>query len=81
MRDVLLEINKLFQNVFDDPSLVVNSQITAMDIQDWDSLMHVQLIVAIEKHFEISFTSEEIQKLQNVGDMVNVITSKLNQGS
>jgi len=79
MRDILLELITVFQNVFEDPNLVVNPQTTARDVENWDSLMHIQLIVAVEKHFGTRFGVGEIEKLQNVGDMIALVESKLRQ--
>ena len=66
----------IFQSVFDDDSLVLHASTTANDIDGWDSLAHIRLIVAIEKSFKVSFSAAEISKLENVGDMINLISKK-----
>jgi acyl carrier protein len=66
----------IFQSVFDDDSLVLYASTTASDIDGWDSLAHIRLIVAIEKLFKVRFSAAEIVKLQNVGDMINLISKK-----
>lgn len=70
---VYTELNGVFQDVFDDESITVNDETTANDIEDWDSLEHINLVVAIEKQFGIKLTMEEVNGLTNVGAMVDVI--------
>jgi acyl carrier protein len=74
---ILSGITKILIEVLDNDSIVLNKETTADDIEEWDSLTHVQLIVAIEKHFDIRFTSTEIQEFRNVGDMCETIKAKL----
>ena len=71
------ELQGVFRDVFDDDTISLFDEMTAADIEDWDSLTHVQLIVAIEKHFGLKFTSAEIMKLKNVGEMIELIERKL----
>ena len=66
----------IFQNVFDDDSLVLYESTNASDIDGWDSLAQIRLIVAIEKLFKVRFSAAEIVKLQNVGDMIKLILKK-----
>lgn len=74
---VFRQLNDVFQDVFDDKSIIVSDITTANDIEDWDSLEHVNLIVAVEKNFNIKFTMNEMVKFKNVGDMVDKILDKL----
>ena len=67
-------INKVFRDVFDDDTISVNNTTTADDIEDWDSLEHINLIVAIEKKFGLKFTMNEVTTMKNVGEMVDIIT-------
>ena len=76
---ILREVGNIFRDVLDDDRLVLNRGTTANDIDEWDSLTHVQLVVAIEKHFKIKFTSNEIQNFKNVGDMCDRILEKVQQ--
>jgi acyl carrier protein len=69
MNDILEEVNKIFMDVLDNDSIVVSNETTADVIAEWDSLTHIQLIVAIEKHFHLTFTSAEIEGWKNVGNM------------
>ncbi|MCI9083646.1 MAG: acyl carrier protein [Lachnospiraceae bacterium] len=73
---VLLELNKVFCQVFDDEDLRITEETTAADIEDWDSLEHINLIVACEKKFSMKFDISEIAKMKNVGDMAKMIMEK-----
>lgn len=76
--DVFSKLNEIFEDVLDlDASPNLNDTTTANDIEEWDSLTHIQLIVAIEKHFKIKFTSMEILSWQNVGEMVDCINKRI----
>ena len=70
-------LNKIFQDVFDDSSIEVKAETTADDIEDWDSLEQINLIVAIEKKLGIKFQMEEVSDFHSVGEMVDVIIQKL----
>ena len=74
--ELLREINGIFINILDNESIVLNEQTVADDIEEWDSLTHIQLVVAIEKHFKIRFTAREIQSWKNVGEMITSIIGK-----
>ena len=75
--DIIKKLGNIFQDVFDDESLTISNDTTAEDIDDWDSLAHINLIVAIEKDFKFKVTLGELQDLQNVGDMVGLIGKKV----
>ena len=76
--EILKKVNAIFIDVLDDENIILTYKTTANDVDDWDSLNHIQLVVAIEKEFKIRFTSREIQSWSNVGEMVNSISLKLN---
>lgn len=71
------KLNNVFRNVFDDESITVNENTTANDIDEWDSLEHINLVVAVEKEFNVKFNMGEVNSLKNVGEMVELIDSKL----
>ena len=74
--EVYEELNGVFQDVFDDESIVVNDETTANDIEDWDSLEHINLIVSVEKKFGVKFNIGEVHSMQKVGAMVTLILAK-----
>ena len=75
--DILKELEPIFQDVFDDEDIKLTETTNAEDIEDWDSLMQIRIIMAIEKRFKIKFALNEIHQLENVGDMAKIIKNKL----
>lgn len=73
------KLNSVFQDVFDDESITVNDETTSDDIEDWDSLEHINLVVAVEQAFDIIFSMGETTKLNNVGEMVDIILQRTEQ--
>jgi acyl carrier protein len=65
------------RDVFDDDSVTATENMTADDVEGWDSLSHIRLMVSIERHFKIKFTNAEVAKLLNVGDLKKAIEAKL----
>ncbi len=76
--EILRIVNGVFIDILDDENIVLTDETTANDVDEWDSLNHIQLVVAIERQFRIRFNSQEIQRWNNVGEMVNSISAKLN---
>ena len=74
--EILQQINAIFIDTLDNEDVVIEEATQATDVDEWDSLTHIQLVVAIEKHFKIRFTSKEIQSWNNVGEMLNCIQEK-----
>ncbi len=77
--EIIKKVNEIFKDVLDNENLVLNDNTTANDIEEWDSLSHIQLVVAIEKSFKIKFTSSEILSWENVGEMINSILERINK--
>jgi acyl carrier protein len=80
MSDVLSRLNQVFQDVFDDDELTITTKTTAQDVEGWDSLMHVTLLVNVEKAFGVRFTSSEVAALKNVGELVDLIARRAGAG-
>jgi acyl carrier protein len=76
MMDRLARMNQVFQDVFDDDELQIGPQTSAADVEGWDSLMHVTLIVNVEKAFGVKFSSSEVASLQDVGDLLALIDAR-----
>jgi acyl carrier protein len=66
-------LNRVFQEVFDDDTIEVFNEMTANDIEEWDSLMHISLIVSAEEEFDVRLSSAEIGDLKDVGQMIDLI--------
>ena len=75
--DVINDLQVIFRKIFDNDDLVITCDTTADDIEDWDSLTHMQLIVEIEKKFGIKFSTAEIKKAANVGEFIDIIKGKI----
>lgn len=77
MMEVKENLQDIFRRIFDDDSILLFDEMTADDIEDWDSLMHIDLILEIEKVFSIKFTTEEVLKTSNVGEFIRLIENKI----
>jgi acyl carrier protein len=71
------KLNAIFCEVFDDDDLTMNPEMTANDVEGWDSLSHVNLIIAVESKFNISFSQKELLTFRNVGDLLNCVEKKI----
>jgi acyl carrier protein len=71
------KLTAVFRDVFDDPALVISATTNASEIEQWDSLTHVDLIVAVEKAFQTSFTTKDVKSLDNVGDLMRLIANRV----
>ena len=74
--EVYTKLNEVFQDVFDDETILIDNNTTAEDIEDWDSLAHIALITAIQQEFGIKFTMQEVLELKNVGQIAELICNK-----
>ena len=74
---IYAQLDEVFQDVFDDDEIHVTAETTANDIEDWDSLEHINLVVAVESKFGIKFNMNEVVSFKNVGEMVDVIQKRI----
>ena len=76
-REIFDELTFIFRNNFDDDTIELEEETSSMDIEDWDSLEQINLIVAIQDRFSIKFNIDEVNAMKNVGEMVDYIIRKL----
>ena len=74
--EIRTQLTGVFRSVFDDDTLELRDAMTAKDVPDWDSLNHINLIVAVERSFRVRFTTREVIALEKVGDLVALIGAK-----
>lgn len=75
--EIFATVQDIFRDVFDDEDLVIGETTNSEDIEDWDSLEHISLIVSMEKAFDMKFDIKEVNTLKNVGEMVDLIQRKM----
>lgn len=73
---ILEKLNEIFCEVFDDEDLVITEETSAEDIEDWDSMEQINILMACEKVFQVKFNVEEASMLTCVGDLVSLIEKK-----
>lgn len=76
--EILDQMQPIFREVLDNEDIVLEDETTAADIEEWDSLSQIQLVLALQNHFNIKMTAKEIMQCDNIGDMVDYIRRKLN---
>jgi len=74
--EVMRRLTEVFQETFDDPGLQLRDSMTAADVDEWDSLQHIVLVLAVEREFRIRLNPAEVGKLENVGRMVDLLQAK-----
>lgn len=75
--EIFAQLTEIFQDVFDDDEIVLTEETTADDIEDWDSLEQINLLVAIEKQFKIKFQLADVSNLENVGAMADLVAKMI----
>lgn len=75
--EIVEKLTLVFHDVFKDNTIVLNDDMTAADVENWDSLSHMLMITKVEEIFGIKFKLKELNKLKNVGDLCNTVASKL----
>lgn len=74
--EIMEKLNAIFQDVFDDDTIVVTEKTTANDIEDWDSLAHINLIEAVEQEFGMRFRMQEVSGMKDVGEMAEIVAQR-----
>jgi acyl carrier protein len=73
---IYARLSEIFQDVFDEDSITVTPELSAKDVDGWDSLTHIRLMLTVERAFKFKFSTTEIGKLENVGDLVTLIKAR-----
>jgi acyl carrier protein len=76
-QELIQKLTQVFQDVFDDDELSIYPEMTASDVDDWDSLKHITLVLAVEKAFQIRLKAAEVGALENVGQMIDLLQKRL----
>jgi acyl carrier protein len=76
MEDIYAGLRQIFRDVFDDETIVVTPELTASGVEDWNSLNHIRLILAVQESFKIKFSAAQTANLRNVGDLAELIRAK-----
>jgi len=74
--DIYDRLTEVFHDVFDDADIVLSPQLTADDVDGWDSLTHIRLVLSVQKEFGVTFSSGEVTQLKNVGDLADLVAKK-----
>ncbi len=74
--EIMERLTEVFREVFDDDTISINDGTTANDIDEWDSIEHINLIEAVEKEFSMNFQMREVSSMKNVGEMADIIMSR-----
>ena len=77
--EIINQVQDIFRDVLDEEEIILGDTTTADEVEGWDSLSHIQLVVGIEKRFNIKFTSKEILSWKNVGELIDCIALKINR--
>lgn len=75
--EILLKVQDVFRDVLENNDIILSPETTSNDLEEWDSLSHIQLIVGIEKKLGIKFTAREINEWKNIGEMIECINNKM----
>ena len=76
---IMKELNDIFIANFDDEDIVLTDETTSADIEYWDSLEQINIIMACEKKWNLKFNIQEVNKMKNVGEMVDMILEKVSE--
>jgi acyl carrier protein len=74
---IYVRLTEVFEDVFDEDSIEVTPELSAKDVDGWDSMTHIRLLLTVERAFKIKFSTSEIGKMENVGDLVKLIKARV----
>ena len=77
--EILHTLTQIIREILELPDLLITTETSAADVDEWDSMTHIQLVMAIEKKYKVRFALGELQALKNVGDMIELIQKKVNK--
>jgi acyl carrier protein len=77
LEQIFAKLTPIFQSVFDDDALVVKPETTAAEVEGWDSLSHLRLVLSVQQAFKVKFSASEISGLKNVGELAHLVQAKL----
>ena len=75
--EIMDKVTNILRDIFDDDELMITDETTAADVEDWDSLEQINILIAMEKQFAVKFSVGEVEGLKNVGEMIDLIAKKL----
>ncbi|MCL1830457.1 MAG: acyl carrier protein [Oscillospiraceae bacterium] len=75
--EILDRVQNIFRDIFDDNDILITDETNATDIEDWESLEQINILVAIQKEFSIKFSIDDVEGLENVGQTIDLIEAKL----
>ena len=76
-QEIIEKITEIFKEVFGDKNIVINDEMTAADVENWDSLTHMLMITKVEDELGVKFKLKELNRLKKVGDLISIVESKL----
>ncbi len=76
-KEIITKLEKIFREVFSDESLIINREMSANDVVAWNSLNHMIMISEVETAFSVKIKLKELNKMRNVGDMIDILITKL----
>jgi acyl carrier protein len=76
-QEIYTRLTTVFRDVFDDETLAPTAETTADDVEEWDSLSHIRLVLSVEREFGVQFSTVELGNLKQVGDLANLVSAKL----
>lgn len=74
---IMAQLGEIFCDVFDDEDIIISENLTAEDVEEWDSLSHITMVLTLESEFSIKLKAAEVGNLANVGSLIDIISARL----